>query len=381
MSGGIFLIKENGELVEMAEQAYLSEQLLQDLIATHPSLIPGDLIDYSSPRRWLLISQEMGVPCEENGSDRWAIDHLFLDQDAIPTIVEVKRSSDTRIRREVVGQMLDYASNAIKYWPIDELRAKFESQCKTRGRDSETVLTEFLGAPLDQTDFWARAHGNLQKGRVRLLFIADVIPVELKRIVEFLNEQLKDAEVLAVEIRQYTNSDGKGLKTLVPRVFGQTATLQEQKSNRPSTGKQWDENLFFAELQERVGVDAVQVAKKILGWATPRVSRIYWGHGARSGSYVPILLQNDRDHQLFAVWTYGTVEIYFAYYQNKPPFDSEQKRSDLLAKLNMIPGLSLPADSINRRPGIPLSALNDPKALETFFETYEWFMNEIRKSS
>jgi hypothetical protein len=31
-----------------------------------------------------------------------------LDQDAVPTLVEVKRSSDTRIRREVMGQMSDY---------------------------------------------------------------------------------------------------------------------------------------------------------------------------------------------------------------------------------------------------------------------------------
>jgi hypothetical protein len=34
-----------------------------------------------------------------------------FDQNAVPTLVEVKRSSDTRIRREVVGQMLDYAAN------------------------------------------------------------------------------------------------------------------------------------------------------------------------------------------------------------------------------------------------------------------------------
>jgi len=40
-----------------------------------------------------------------------------LDQDAIPTIVEVKRSTDTRIRREVVGQMLGYAANAVVYCP------------------------------------------------------------------------------------------------------------------------------------------------------------------------------------------------------------------------------------------------------------------------
>jgi len=56
----------------------------------------------------------MGVPSIDGGGDRWSADHLFLDQDAIPTFVEVKRSTDTRIRREVVGQMLDYAANAIR---------------------------------------------------------------------------------------------------------------------------------------------------------------------------------------------------------------------------------------------------------------------------
>lgn len=48
--------------------------------------------------------------------------------------------------------------------------------------------------------------------------MADKIPTELRRIVEFLNQQMDPAEVLAVKIKQYT---GQGLKTLVPRVFGQ----------------------------------------------------------------------------------------------------------------------------------------------------------------
>lgn len=65
----------------------------------------------------------MGIPGEEGGGERWSVDHLFLDQDAIPTLVEVKRSSDTRIRREVVGQMLDYAANAVVYWPAESIRA------------------------------------------------------------------------------------------------------------------------------------------------------------------------------------------------------------------------------------------------------------------
>ena len=37
-------------------------------------------------------------------------------------LVECKRASDTRTRREVVAQMLDYAANGTQYWPIDRLR-------------------------------------------------------------------------------------------------------------------------------------------------------------------------------------------------------------------------------------------------------------------
>ena len=96
----------------MTQQPYESEALLQRLLATHPSVLAGDQFNIAEPRRWLLVSREAGVPCEIGGPDRWSLDHLFVDQDSIPTLVEVKRSSDTRIRREVVGQMLDYAANA-----------------------------------------------------------------------------------------------------------------------------------------------------------------------------------------------------------------------------------------------------------------------------
>jgi hypothetical protein len=58
---------------------------------------------------------------------------LFLDQYAVPTIVEVKRS-DSRVRREVVGQMLDYAANAVVCWPVEALRTRFEAVSEGQGR-------------------------------------------------------------------------------------------------------------------------------------------------------------------------------------------------------------------------------------------------------
>ena len=143
MSGVIYLLKDGDQLVEMKEQTYDSEELLQALLAQYPNLMAGDQIDSSVPRRWLLIEREKDVPGQEGGGGRWSIDHLFLDQDGVPTLVEVKRSSDTRIRREV-AQMLDYAANAVVYWSIEKIRAQFEANCSAQGSDPNEILQTFL---------------------------------------------------------------------------------------------------------------------------------------------------------------------------------------------------------------------------------------------
>lgn len=226
MADDIFIIQDNRTLIEMNEKEYDSEELLQSLLADYPKLLAGGQIDNVSPRRWLLIKREVGVPAEDSGGDRWSVDHLFLDQDAIPTIVEVKRSCDTRIRREVVGQMLDYAANAVVYWTVENLQLKFQKNSD----DPERWLAEFLGEGGDPEAFWLQVKDNLQTGKVRMLFVADVIPNELRTIVEFLNKQMDPAEVLAVEIKQYV---GQGIKTLVPRVMGQTAEAEVKKKKSP----------------------------------------------------------------------------------------------------------------------------------------------------
>ena len=88
MSGGIFLL-HGDELVAMHEQPYDSEDLLQTLLAKYPSLIAGEDELNGSSRRWLLVKREVGVPDRETGGSRWSLDHLFIDQEAVPTLVEV----------------------------------------------------------------------------------------------------------------------------------------------------------------------------------------------------------------------------------------------------------------------------------------------------
>lgn len=209
-----------------------------------------------------------------------------------------------------------------------------------------------------------------------MIFIADEIPQELRRVIEFLNQQMDPAEVLGVEIKQYV---GQGLRTLVPRVIGLTAEAEQKKAPGRSEGRQWDESSFFSELAKHSGGEAA-VARRILAWGERRTDEVWWGRGKQYGSFVPTLHYRSRAHQLFAVWTSGTLDVYFYWYTFKPPFDSEQKRLDLLNQLNAILPVPIPREGITKRPQIPLAALADEARLSKFLEVFDWVIEEIRRS-
>jgi len=374
---GIFIIKGDKELIEMTEQQYESELILQELLQDYPQLLAGKQIDSINPRRWLLICREAGIPDDEGTGDRWAIDHLFIDQDAVPTIVEVKRSTDTRIRREVVGQMLDYASNAVVYWPLEKIKSMYEKTCEEKEIDPIRCLSEFLETNDDPDLFWSQMKTNLQAGKIRMLFVADEIPSELQRIVEFLNEQMDPAEVLAIEIKQFM---GDELKTLVPRVIGLTSEAKKRKGVEGET-KQWDENSFFKRLNE----DQAKIARKLFEWSKTNMSRIWWGKGKIDGSFIPVLDYGGKDYFAFAVRTgfknNPHVQIQFEPLSSRPPFDDDNLRIEFLNRLNEIPEVDLSKDSISRYPSIPFNSLNKESSLHMLIKAFEWFLKKMREQN
>lgn len=360
-------------LVPMQPTAFATEDDFQKLLADFPALLAGEQIDGLAPRRWVLVSREKSIPDEEDGGGRWSLDHLFIDQDGIPTLVEVKRQSDTRLRREVVGQMLDYVANAVAYWPVEELRAEFEKRCETEKHDPDEELRTTLGLDGDPDAFWQRVKTNLQAGRVRMLFVADRIPSELRRIVEFLNEQMDPAEVLALELRQYA---GQGLKTIVPMLFGQTQEAQVRKSaTRP--GRQWDEPSIYAEIERRFGPEQVKVAREIGSWINTHADRVWFGRGVQSGSMCAVFRSGNQDLYPLNLWTYGKVEVAFQTMQ-KHPFDDPALRTELLHRLNEIEGVKLAPEAIALRPSIPLDILAKSDGLARLLNAMEWFKSQIR---
>ena len=265
MAGKIFLLQEGNKLVEMEEREYISEDILQDLIANYPNLLAGYEMDQNEPRKWLLVQRELFLYCEdEYGSDKFYLDHLFLDQDGIPTIVETKLSSNSELRRQVVAQMLDYSSNALIYLPVEEIKTILNSTYPEKNEIE--LFKEELGLEVNPEEYWKQVQTNLQKGKIRLVFVADFIPTKLRTMVEFLNIQMDPAEVFCVEVKQYV---GEGLKTFVPQYVEQKSDI---KNKIIFSNEKLNESTFFEYLDN----DGVVFFKKLLDFAHEKQLLIEW---------------------------------------------------------------------------------------------------------
>lgn len=369
-SGGIFLLGDDGTLVQLSEQPYDNEDILQTLLEQHPELLAGELIDPEAPRQWLLVSREIPFSGEDGHVGR--VDHVMIDQDGVPTFVEVKRSTDTRIRREVVGQLLDYVANAVVFWDAADMRRRLADTCGGEEAAEEAVRA-FLG-DADPEMWWEQVQTNLRARKVRLLFVADVIPAPLQRIVEFLNETMDPPQVLAVEIRKYAGGEPPRT-SLVPRVFGQTAAASAKRGTA-ERGEPWTEERWWAALAQR-DAEAAEAARPIVEWAKGRMTGVWLGSGTIDGSLTPVVYMADgRQFFPFILWTYGTIEIQFAALSRRPPFDRMDLRRELRDRLNALPNVSIPDEKLDKRPGIPMTVLSDTAARDEFIATMEWVLEQ-----
>lgn len=250
MNDAIYL-RQGSELVEMTEESYEYERVLQDKLSEYPRLLAGGQMSERGIDRWALIAREKSVPDKRGGGERWSADHLFVDQNAVPTIVEVKRSDNTEIRRKIVGQMLDYVAHASMFWDARTLSDRFAETCDTLGVSPEERLADLVGEEVDTREFWEDVEKNLRSKQIRLLFVADEVPGELKQVVEFLNEAMHDVDVLAIEVVQYVGEDET---VFVPRLYGQTeeakASSSTSSSRRGSEYVESEEELY-EDLDER----------------------------------------------------------------------------------------------------------------------------------
>ena len=190
----------------------------------------------------------------------------------------MKRGSNPELQRKVIGQLLVYAAHEAVTWTAADLRQTFESEGDAKGFIPGEEISKLLqtDSEPDVDSFWEAVATNLAARRLRLLFVADEIPDPLGRVVTFLNEQMPRIEVLAVEIKQFS---GRAFQTLVPRVIGRMAALEDSSRSGPGPRQKLTRASFLEELPND---EARGVARKLLDTATAAGATLWWGSSSVS---------------------------------------------------------------------------------------------------
>ncbi|SLN13251.1 hypothetical protein [Oceanibacterium hippocampi] len=343
----IYMVEKDGSLRRMMPSAPESEDRMQTLVARYPELISdgdGDL---------LLIRREQSIADSEDGGGRWSLDHLFVTREAVPVLVELKRAADSRLRREVVGQMLDYAANSTAYWQAGRIADSFTATAEDAGLDPESTLEEFVGEQ-ETSAFWNQVDANFKAGRIKLVFVADEIPRELARVVEFLNDQMR-ADVRAVELRWFAGEGGE--TTLSPRVIGETertaAIKRAPSSPEPISREEWLlKHIAPAGEEALAGARAyIAMVEKLGGEA---------GVASRQGSiFAAFRPTSGKTFYPLHLWAEGRqVSLTFRWLYQRPAFQDETTRQGLLDGLVGIVG-SMTTSNLKGYPAFKVELLAD----------------------
>lgn len=356
---------DDGRLVALEQQGYAAERDFQRLLADNPSVLASSLDESGTEARWLLIDRELSIVGDDG--TRWSLDHLFIDGDGVATLVEVKRSGDSRARREVVAQMLDYVSSFEATWTADGLREHL------RRRAGEVAELESFLAQTDfesEDHFWKAVETTIAASRVRLLFVADQLSPTLVKIIEFLNDQFRTVEVLGVEVVRHAELAGD-VSAYQPVVRGRASRAARDKS--PSgrrTREEFIEVLVqnHGEAVRRAVDEFVQRAEQLGAFLSvgtdPKSPRLFLNfHTAGTGKqYWPIAI-NPRP---------GKVALFLQYLRHHPAFADEEVRLELVSRMSEAAGTQIDTGKLDGRPGFPVGRLAAPGIVDACIDVLAW---------
>ncbi|CDG65844.1 MAG: hypothetical protein PWQ15_875 [Methanobacterium sp.] len=90
-------------------------------------------------------------------------------------MVEIKRSEDDLLKREVIAQIIEYWANLLLSMDVQILKEKVASQGKCRYNP--------IGEENEKDEFWQKVDKNLKSEHIRLLVVADKIPQRLQNVL------------------------------------------------------------------------------------------------------------------------------------------------------------------------------------------------------
>lgn len=237
-----------------------SEADIQALIQAHPACLPITEIDamFAGP-----------VPiCTELNTPAGAIDNFMVTPTGLPVLVECKLWRNPEGRREVVGQILDYAKE-LSRWSSSDLQREVSRRLK-RGGNPLIEMVRTVDPHVDERQFNDALTANLRRGRFLLLIVGDGIREGVEAITEYLQVHAGLHFALGlVELPIYTMPNGDRL--VVPRVLARTTIVTRNVVALP-------DGYAIEEAEDPANVVEIDPERTALGDAQQRFWAEFLGH-------------------------------------------------------------------------------------------------------
>ncbi len=257
----------------------LGEGLLHKLIERNPEILPVSEIEpVFSPL--VTIGYEVQT-------DSGPIDLLLLSPQGYLTIVETKLWRNPEARREVVGQIVDYAKD-VSQWSFQDLESKVREYNLNRYKRDDGIMASLR--KLERIDETAEAiitdtiTRNLRNGRFLLLVVGDGIRESVEAMADYLQQTPQLHFTLAlVELQIYElDAGGNGSQLVIPQVVARTREVTravvkveaesiksiqvdiESESSGEDKGKHTlTEDDYLTALEKKVSKDDYELARRL----------------------------------------------------------------------------------------------------------------------
>lgn len=212
------------------------EHPLRDLIHDHPALLPLRELE-PGIGRVATVAKELNLP------GAGFIDVLLVSEHGRLIVVECKLWRNPQARREVVGQVLDYARELARYG-YEDLQRTVSNRLRRTGNVLFEVARD-AGSEMSETAFVDRVTRDLRAGRFLLLIVGDGITEGTQRIGDYLGGQAGLAFDLGlVEMAEYRFDDpatGTSRRIMQPRLLARTAVIERHVIRNDVVGIRIDE--------------------------------------------------------------------------------------------------------------------------------------------
>ena len=189
----------------------LAESEIHDLLFRYPNALPIAAID---------PSYAGAIPvCRELSTRAGYIDALYVNPLGRLTLAEFKLWRNPQARREVIGQILDYAKE-LASWRYADLQREVSRTLKRKGNVLYELIREHEPAA-NEAEFVDNVTRHLKRGEFMLLIVGDGIREDVEDIVGFVQRHSGLHFNLAlVEAALYR--DGANRIIVQPRVLART---------------------------------------------------------------------------------------------------------------------------------------------------------------